>query len=209
MRMRPAVLLAALAMALVATLGAGRASATVVSVPSLEEMAAASPIIADVTVLDETVMKDDQKRILTRTRVVVNDGWRGSKRGAVLTLWQVGGSIGGKSAWIVGATHWNAGEHMVFFGGHHDGGAADEVVPFGIGLGTFDIVDDGVHKDGAVIENLGDVVDMDGTAPHARNYSSLSSFKQAVLAAVAVREVPGVQLKHKLAPSLRGARGAK
>jgi hypothetical protein len=188
---------------------ASTARATVVSVPSLEEMAVASELIADVTAVDQRVTRDHSGRIVTLTTLAVNDGWKGAKTGGRITLFQLGGTLDATNAWIVGATHFHVGDRFVLFGDHHVGAPADEVVTYGIGFGTFAVQADptGAVRDPVVVESVGDVVDFAGGAPAARKYDSLPAFKVLVERALAFTDAPHPRLLQKLGPQLTAQGG--
>jgi hypothetical protein len=189
-----------------ALLLADASRATVVSVPSLEEMSISSEVIAEVVVGD-AVVERDHGRIVTKTAVAVVDGWKGAKTGETFALWQLGGNLGDRAGWITGAKHFAKGEHLVLFADHHVNGPVDELVPFGIGFGSFTVAPpaDGASASGPVVEDVGDVVELTKTGsqvPAVRRYASLESFKALVLRALALEELPHARTLQRLGPQL-------
>ena len=177
-------------------------SATVVVVPTLDEMAVASEVIAEVIVGDARVVAETPGRIVTYTTFEVVDGWKGVKSGERLEVFQLGGDLDGKSSWIVGAHRFSKGQRLVFFGVRSKTRPA--VVPFGIGFGLFQVTEDLTgHK---VIEVVGDVValakDRQGKprseAPVQRRYDTLAAFKQMVLRSERLDELPTMPVREKL-----------
>ena len=207
------LVIAATVVAVASLAGAPAARATVVVVPTLEEMAVASDVIADARVLDQLVKKDELGRILTLTRVTVVDGLKGAKTGDTLEIFQLGGNLDGKNAWIVGAQHFQKGERFVIFAARHPSGGPASIVPYGIGFGVFDVVtDNGPVKNPRVQEVVGDVVSLsksdDGAvhekSPDVRTFDSLPAFKETIQRALTLQELPKLPMKQKLAPHLRG-----
>lgn len=154
------------------------AGATVVIQPSLEDMTRKSGIIVRATVEEQTVtLGEEGKRILTLTRFKVTESLKGTaKAGDTVTLYQVGGTYGGKVARIIGMSEFTAGEEVVLFGSTflatdtvrylQDNRKAEVpaatlnptggwMVQFGIGLGKFQVTP-GAHGPMAS-EQLGDV----------------------------------------------------
>ncbi len=184
-----------------ASLLSASAQATVVVVPPLEEMVVACDVIAEVTVADAHAVKDGG-RILTLTTLDVKDGWKGTKAGEKLELYQIGGDLDGRSSWIVGQKRFQKGERLVFFGVKHktrtpSEGFASEVIPYGIGFGIFK-VDEQLTGE-KVIELVGDVVAIDPRAakgtkaestPATRRYDTLAAFKALVDKTLAGDELP-------------------
>lgn len=161
---------------------ASGAQATVVVKTSLEEMTLRSEVVMQAVVVEQKVVEDKPGKIVTLTTLRVVDGISGVKTGDVVTVYQIGGRLGDTAAWIPGAHHFKQGEEIVFFGvklakrpGH--------VVPWAIGYGLFDILDDvdGRH----VHEVVGDVVAAERTAAgetkmvglEPRRFDSLDAFK--------------------------------
>ena len=190
MRASPLVLLAS-----AAALLAARADATVVVVPTLEEMAAQSQVIAHVKVGAPRVELDAKGRVITLTPLQVVEGVKGAKAGDALEVFQVGGMKDGKGTWIAGAHRFQEGQELVFLGMKHQRGPGS-VIPFGIGFGLF-----GVERDDfgvKVAEIVGDVVTLergpDGRSrqghPQVRSYDSLPGFLELLRRASAAEEAP-------------------
>lgn len=190
MRASPLVLLAS-----AAAFWAARADATVVVVPSLEEMAAQSQVIAHVKVGAPRVDLDAKGRVITLTPLQVVEGVKGAKAGDALEVFQVGGMKDGKGTWIAGAHRFEEGQELVFLGMKHQRGPTS-VIPFGIGFGLF-----GVQRDDfgvKVVEVVGDVVTLergpDGKPrqghPQVRSYDSLPGFLALLRRASAAEEAP-------------------
>lgn len=176
--------------------------ATVVVVPTLEEMAVASEVIAEVLVGDARVVEEAPGRIVTYTAFEVVDGWKGAKAGDRLEVFQVGGDLAGKSSWIVGAHRFVKGQRLVFFGVNSKTRPA--VVPFGIGFGLFQVSEDLTGS--KVVEVVGDVValarDKNGKAtsevPVQRRYDTITAFKQMVLRTERLETLPTMPTREKL-----------
>jgi hypothetical protein len=200
---------------------AAPARATVVVIPTLEEMTLTSDVVARITVGDARVVKD-HGRLLTLTSVEVKDGIKGAKTGDVLTMWQIGGSLDGRESWIVGAHHFVKGEELVLFamnGKSDQVKPGDRVVyPYGIGVGLFEVKPD--MPGAPVNELLGDVAAVEMGAdgkPHAitpqlRHYDSFDAFKNLLVHILAnplegtgapppYRQKLGPQLPKRPAPS--------
>ena len=173
-------------------------AATVVVVPTLEEMAVASEVIAEVTVGEARVFEEAPGRIVTYTALEVTDAWKGCQTGAQLQVWQLGGELSGKSSWIVGAHRFSKGQRLVFFGVHSK--TRQAVVPFGIGFGLFAVREDLTGL--KVIEIVGDVVafapDQGNQAPPTRRYDSLASFQELVLRSERLQTLPTMPVRGKL-----------
>jgi hypothetical protein len=157
------------------------ANATVVAVPSLDEMAVASSVIAEV-VVGEAQVTNAKGRIVTLTKLHVVRAVKGAQAGDDLQVYQLGGTLDGKDAWISGAHRFVAGEHLVIFAmpSLHKGELGNNtVVPYGIGFGVFQIVEDLTGP--KVIELIGDVVTSDGSVPVVRKYDSVDAFESVGL----------------------------
>jgi hypothetical protein len=178
--------------ALVAATAALTAHATVVVVPTLEEMTHRSDVVVHAVVRDQQVLEKRKGKIVTRTILEVVDGLSGAKAGELVTVEQIGGSLGERQMWIAGAHRFKVADEVVFFGtkvhaagpsGTPAPGQEDYVVAYGIGFGIFDVKEDvdGKHA----IERGGDVVqlvrDSEGRTSSKpvtpRHFSSLDSFK--------------------------------
>ncbi len=195
--MRASVLVRAVPTALIATslALAGAAGATVVVMPSLEEMAVTAEVIAHVKVGAPRSERDGKGRIITLTPMAVIEGVKGAKAGDALEVFQVGGAVDGATAWIAGAHHFREGEELVFVGVRHSRGPGS-VVPYGVGFGLFAVERDdfGIR----VVETMGDVMAMekgkDGrlrqVTPTARRYDSLPAFLTLLRRAAAAEEAP-------------------
>jgi hypothetical protein len=153
---------------------------TVVEIPPLERMVERSDVIIHAVVTDVNVVEEADGRLFTRTSVDVIDAVKGAKPGTKLVISQLGGSNGEHNYWISGAHRFQVGEEMIFFGARWRDGL---VVPFGIGYGIFDVVDDGSGRR-VVREAVGNVVVMqrgaDGVVegrPEQRKYDSVDAFK--------------------------------
>ena len=176
--------------------------ATVVVVPTLEEMAVASEVIAEVIVGDARVLQEAPGRVVTYTTFNVVDGWKGTKSGDRLEVFQLGGNLDGKSSWIVGAHRFVKGERLVFFGMRSK--TRQAVIPYGIGFGLFAVSEDLTGK--KVVEVVGDVValarDKDGkpvsATPVQRRYDTLAAFKEMILRAERLETLPTMPRREKL-----------
>ncbi len=216
MRASALVQVAAAALMTAALALAGSARATVVVMPTLEEMAVAAEIIAHVKVGAPRTERDGKGRIITITPLEVIEGVKGAKAGDALEVFQVGGSLEGRSSWIAGAHHFVEGEELVFVGVRHTRGPGS-VIPYGIGFGLFTVTRDdfGVR----VVEAVGDVVAMergkDGkmrqVTPTARSYDSLSAFLTLLRRAAAAEEAPTLmqvdRTPPKALPRVAGPKG--
>ena len=178
---------------------AAPARATIVVVPTFDEMAIASEVIAYARVVDQRTMRE-QNRTMTYTTLEVKDGWKGVKTGARLDVVQVGGEWDGKSAWIVGAHRFHKDDELVFFGMRNRFRGNNIVMPYGVGFGLFDVVDDLTGP--KVIESIGDVATPEGRKPEVRRYDSLAAFKETVHEALLLHELPHLPRKQVLGPHL-------
>ncbi len=199
-------------LALVAALGlvawAQSARATVVIIPTMEEMVHRSEVIVHAVVRDTVVEEDRPGRLVTLTSLEVLDGIDGAKVGDVLTVFQVGGERDGRVAWIAGAHHFRIGEELVLFAVRPPA-LAGRIVLYGIGFGLFSVVD-GV--DGKHVEEIGgDVVQVKRTAqgetfsppPPPRRYESLDAFKTMLrgIRTGTLPTLPAQALKRRVGPS--------
>ncbi|OGQ11033.1 MAG: hypothetical protein A2138_04425 [Deltaproteobacteria bacterium RBG_16_71_12] len=195
--MRASALVSAASAALLAAalLPALPAGATVVVVPSLEEMAVAAEVIAHVKAGAPRVERDDKGRVVTLTPLSVVEGVKGAKAGDILEVFQLGGSLDGKGSWIVGAHRFVAGEELVFVGVRHTRGPGS-VIPFGVGFGLFQVTRDDFGV--SVVEVVGDVVALERSpdgktrevAPQVRRFDSLPGFLALLRRAAAAEEAP-------------------
>jgi hypothetical protein len=151
-------------------------SSTVVDVPPIERMVERADVVAHGVVKSATVVKEG-KKIFTYTTVEILDPIKGAKKGSEIVISQVGGLYEGKNIWVSGAHHFQIGEEMVFFAARW----RDEiVVPFGVGFGVFDIVDDGSGRR-VIKEAVGDVVSIKtGKHPETRTFESVDDFKSSL-----------------------------
>lgn len=201
----PAALLAA------ALLPAAPAGATVVVVPSLEEMAVAAEVIAHVRAGAPHVEQDDKGRFVTLTPLSVIEGVKGAKAGDQLEVFQLGGGLEGKGGWIVGAHRFVEGEELVFVGVRHKRGPGS-VIPYGIGFGLFQVKRDDFGV--SVVEVVGDVVALERSpdgktrqvAPQTRRYDSLPGFLTLLRRAATAEEAPRLlQIERKPPAAARPA----
>ena len=161
------------------------AAATVVHVPPLETMVWQSDVIVQAVVVDQQVLEQVKGRIVTRTILSVEEGLAGANDKDLLVVEQLGGELGGHVAWIAGAHKFKVGDDVLFFGNRIQNIVGEDVVvPYGIGFGIFDVLDDvdGKHA----VERGGDVAnlvrDKDGAthmeAVTPRHYASVDDFKR-------------------------------
>jgi hypothetical protein len=196
-----------------AALVAAPSAATVVVVPTLEEMTHRSDVVAHAVVREVTVEEEKPGRLVTLTALEVLDGIAGVKTGDVLTVYQVGGEKDGRVAWIAGAHHFVVGEELVVFA-VRPAALHGRIVPYGIGFSLFSVVD-GV--DGRRVEEIaGDVVQLQATADgkstmsavQPRRFATLDGFK-AMLRGIVAGTNPVLPQKRILRgpvapPTLRG-----
>jgi hypothetical protein len=151
-------------------------SSTVVDVPPIERMVERADVVAHGVVKSATVVKEGG-RVFTRTTVEIVDPIKGAKKGSEIVISQVGGFYEGKNIWVAGAHHFQIGEEMIFFAAKW----RDEmVVPFGVGFGVFDIVDDGSGRR-VIKEAVGNVVAIKtGGHPEPRTFESVEDFKSSL-----------------------------
>lgn len=160
------------------------AFATVVLVPTLEEMVWRSDVIIHAVVVDQQVVELVKGRVVTRTILEVDDGIAGANPKDLVVVEQMGGTFNGRVSWIAGAHRFKVNDEVVFFGVRISNFVGDAVVvPYGIGFGIFDVKDDvdGKHA----VERGGDVAqlvrDKNGKSSMqpvvARHYESLDAFK--------------------------------
>jgi hypothetical protein len=183
MTFRPLVVVTALFT--LATLSAP-ADATVVVVPELPELAQKTEVIVHATVTAQDVVKHEGHTV-TRTTIAVRDGIKGAKEGDTLVIHQIGGTRDGQVTWIAGAHRFRVGEEMVLFAARWPKHGPAAIMPYGVGYGVFDIVED---PSGALVvrEQIGDITTMKRGAegklershPTARSWISVDAFKDEV-----------------------------
>ena len=124
---------------------------TVLHVP-LAQMAKESEVILHARVVAaQTVQEAGSDRILTLTAVEVLTAVKGVEEKAELTIYQVGGTLEGRTLRVIGALTFAPGEEFVLFGVRY----ADMIVSYGMGLGKYAVS----KKDGKawVAPEFGDV----------------------------------------------------
>ncbi len=183
------------------------AQATVVALTSLEEMTHRSDVVMQAVVKGQKVVEDRPGKIVTLTIFEVVDGIAGVKTGDVVTVYQVGGLLGEKQAWIVGAHKFKIGEELVFFGSRMTK-RPELIVPWAIGYGLFSVLDDvdGRH----VHEIAGDVSALSADAAGnskmvaitARTFDNLDTFKAQLRAIRAGDNVVGAPALKMVRPVL-------
>lgn len=201
MRLAPAVLTAALLLGIAAP-----TAATVVVLPTLEEMTHRSDVVIHGIVRTQDVIEERPGRIVTITTIEVLDAIAGAKVGDLVTIHQLGGSLGGTEAWIAGAHRFALNEEVVFFGNVIPK-RPGVIVPYGIGFGIFDVVDDvdGRH----VVEAKSDVAQLvvkpDGSQEMQpvtpRHYDSLEAFTLQLRAIRDGRNPAPLQKKRIISPN--------
>jgi len=190
-------------------LAAPRASATVVVVPSLEEMTHRSNVVIHAVVRDVQTIKDEQGRLITVNTLEVLDGIAGAKQADLVTVHQLGGRLGDEQAWIAGAHKFTVGEEVVFFGERLANKPA-VVVPYGIGFGIFEVKEDvdGKHAHELGSHDVTQVVRLpDGraqmTAVTPRRFDNLDAFKAQLRAIRDGRNAPALPMKKMQRPQLK------
>jgi hypothetical protein len=213
--MRPvAVALLTLAAISCVTL-APAAAATVVIWPELPELAEKADVIVDATVTKVESVSDGG-RMWTRTTLSVLDPVKGAKGGDTLVVHQLGGRVGDRQMWISGARKFEVGERFVLFGMRWSKGGDNGIIPYGVGMGVFDIVEDQSARL-VVREYIGDVIayrtTADGTRepaqPKARTWADADSFKselRGLLATGRAPTLPKLQRMQRATPALGGQR---
>ena len=185
------------------------AAATVVLVPTLEEMTHRSDVVVHAVVRTQEVLEKRKGKLVTRTVLEVVDGLSGAKDGDLVTVEQIGGALGERRMWIAGAHRFKVGDEVLFFGTRVQPEVGDSyVVAYGIGFGIFDIKDDvdGKHA----VERGGDVVqlvrDSEGRTQSKpvtpRHFSSLDAFKADLRAILDGKNTLGDAQKKIRAPAL-------
>jgi len=194
------------------------AAATVVAIPSMEELTRRSDVVVQGVVRESKTIKDDKGRLITVTSLEVIDGIRGRKAGDIVQIHQLGGLLDGQQAWIAGAHKFVLNEEIVFFGVKLPKDPA-VVVPYGIGFGIFRVLDD---VDGRHVHEIGggDVSQVlrqpDGTTKMApvmpRRFESLDAFKAMLRQSLEGRDVPALPTmvrQQRQAPAVPMAPAAK
>lgn len=187
-----------------ALLHPGDARATVVVQSTLEQMTAGADVVARVVVTGQRVVQE-AGRIVTYTTLDIRDGIKGARTGSTLEVMQVGGTIEGRSSWIVGAHHFVHGEDLVFFGVRHPRGT-NLFVPWGVGVGLFAVREDIAGTE--VVELIGDVAlverDVNGkprtVVAEPRRFASYPAFRATLSGLLEGRTLPEPALRTKLSP---------
>jgi len=138
------------------------ATATLVQVVGLEQMARESDVVVHARVGAQQVTWDkDHQRVLTLTSIEVLDGVKGARKGDRMTIYQVGGTLDGVTFRIIGALQFVPGEQMVFFAKRFE----DKLVSYGMGLGKYSVTE----RDGQLLAEpvYGDVAFVKRTAEGA------------------------------------------
>ncbi len=131
---------------------------TVINVP-LEQMAKESTVIFHGRVEAQQVVQEaGTDRILTLTAVEVLTEVKGIKKNEMVTIYQVGGTLDGRTLHVSGALKFQKGQEFILFGVRF----RDMVVSYGMGLGKYMVMQE---SEGAiVVPEFGDVhrVEPDG-----------------------------------------------
>lgn len=204
----PALALA-VALAVPAMTWSPSAQATVVVVPGLEELTHRSEVVVQAVVRNVVTFKDDKGRLITETSLEVIDGIRGAKVGDVVPVQQLGGSLDGQQAWIAGNHRFRVGEEVVFFGVRLKSDRR-VAIPYGVGFGIFDVVDD---VDGRHVVEIGSgdvsqvVRSPDGGTTMApvtpRHFDNLDAFKAQLRSILAATNAPALPHKRLQRPTLK------
>jgi len=104
-----------LALAALALLTTSLASATTVEKMSLRDLAKKSDAIVLARVEDETARYDSNKEIYTYVTLRVLEPVKGPKADAVITIRQLGGSVGDVASIVPGTPSFKKGEEVVVF----------------------------------------------------------------------------------------------
>ncbi len=190
-----ALLVVRLALVGVVACAAGPADATVVVVPTLEEMTWRSDVIVHAVVVDQQVLEQKKGRVVTRTVLEVEDAVAGAFQKDLVIVEQLGGELGARRSWISGAHKFKVGDEVLLFGQRITNIVGESVVvPYGIGFGIFDIVEDvdGKHA----VERGGDVAqlvrdDQGGSSMKPvtpRHFTSVEVFKDQLRAILEGRQ---------------------
>lgn len=141
-----------LSLGLTTLLLSSNALATRVMAIPLEQMAQDSDVVVYARVGSQQVQWDKtHSRVLTLTTIEVIDAVKGARKGDVLTIYQVGGSLDGVTYKITGALRFVPGEQMILFAERYK----DMIVSYGMGLGKYRVMDAGGRK--TVQPEYGDV----------------------------------------------------
>ena len=126
---------------------------TVINVP-LEQMAKESTVILHGRVeAQQVVPESGTDRILTLTAVEVLTEVKGLKKNEIVTIYQVGGTLDGRTLHVSGALKFRQGEEFILFGVRF----RDMVVSYGMGLGKYSVMRDGGET--FVLPEFGNVFD--------------------------------------------------
>ena len=131
---------------------------TVINVP-LDQMTRESTVIVHARVEAQQVVQEaGTDRILTLTAIELLSPIKGVSKGETLTIYQVGGTLDGRTMNIIGALKFKEGEEFILFGVKF----RDMVVSYGMGLGKYAVSKVGGIK--SVVPQFGDVerVEPDG-----------------------------------------------
>ncbi len=123
------------ALAIATALAATPARATTVFHVPLDEMTAQSDVVLHARVGDQQVTWDkEHRRVLTLTRIEIIESLKGElRKGQVITVYSVGGTLDGVTFKIPGVVPLLPGEEIVYFGMRHE----DMLVSFGVGQGKY------------------------------------------------------------------------
>jgi hypothetical protein len=110
-----------LALAALALLTTSFASATTVEKMSLRDLAKKSDAIVLARVEDETARYDANKEIYTYITLRVLEPVKGPKADAVITIRQIGGTVGDIASFVPGTPSFKKGEEVVVFLTKNDG----------------------------------------------------------------------------------------
>ncbi len=112
---------------------------TVINVP-LEQMTKESTVIFHGRVEAQQVVQEvGTDRILTLTAVEVLTEVKGIKKNENITIYQVGGTLDGRTLHVSGALQFRKGEEFILFGVRF----RDMIVSYGMGLGKYSVMRDG------------------------------------------------------------------
>ncbi len=192
MRLAPKTLVATILLS--AALTSSTSSATVVVMPTMEEMTLRSDVVVQGVVREVWAIKDEKGRVITNTAIEVIEGLKGNKAGDVVTIQQLGGSFDGQESWIAGNHRFKQHEEVVLFAVYL-GADRSILVPYGIGFSVFDVLED-VDGKHAVEVGGGDVTQMvrlpsgqtEMRPVTPRRYASVEAFKTELRAILDGRE---------------------
>ena len=131
---------------------------TVINVP-LEQMTKESTVILHGRVEAQQVVQEaGTDRILTLTAVEVLNSVKGIEKNETITIYQVGGTLNGRTLNVIGALEFEKGEEFILFGVRFE----EMIVSYGMGLGKFAVSEKAGKK--FVVPEFGDVhrVEPDG-----------------------------------------------